>query len=126
MNDKIEPTGKLTLRTLAMPADANPAGDIFGGWVVSQMDIASAICAMERTKTRVVTAAIDSMSFIQPIFVGDVTCVYCEVSKVGRTSLNIHTEVWVLRNRLGKRLHVTQGQFTFVALGDDGKPMPIV
>jgi acyl-CoA thioesterase YciA len=119
------PRGELTLRTLAMPADANPAGDIFGGWVMSQMDIGSALCAVARTKSRVVTVAVDRMSFIAPVYVGDVLCVYAEVDKIGHTSLNVHVEAWALRNRQGERAQVTQGTFVFVALDDDGKPKPV-
>ncbi len=124
-SNQAEPRGELSLRTLAMPADANPAGDIFGGWVMSQMDIGSALCAVERTRSRVVTAAVDSMSFIEPVHVGDVLCVYAEVDKVGRTSLNVHVEAWVLRDRQGERVQVTQGTFIFVALDDEGKPKKI-
>ena len=119
------PRGELTLRTLAMPADANPAGDIFGGWVMSQMDIGAALCAVERTRSRVVTVAVDRMSFIAPVYVGDVLCVYAEVDKIGHTSLNVHVEAWALRNRQGERAQVTQGTFVFVALDDEGKPKPI-
>lgn len=119
------PRGKLTLRTLAMPADTNPSGDIFGGWVMSQMDIGSALCASERTRTRVVTAAVDSMSFIEPVYVGDVLCVYCEIDQIGRTSLKVHVEAWARRDRHGKRVQVTQGTFVFVALDKNGKPMCI-
>lgn len=108
-----------------MPADANPAGDIFGGWVMSQMDIGSALCAVERTRSRVVTAAVDSMSFIAPVHVGDVLCVYAEVDSVGRTSLHVHVEAWVLRDRQGERVQVTQGRFVFVALDEDGNPIPV-
>ena len=121
----VEPKGNLTLRTLAMPADANPSGDIFGGWVMSQMDIASALCATERTKTRVVTAAVDSMSFIEPVYVGDVLCVYCEINCIGRTSLDIHVEAWVRRNHHREHLQVTQGTFVFVALDENGNATPI-
>ena len=117
-----QPRGELTLRTLAMPADANPAGDIFGGWVMSQMDIGSALCAVDRAQSRVVTAAVDGMSFIAPVYIGDVLCVYAEVVKTGRTSLHVHVEAWVLRNRQGERVQVTQGIFIFVALDDEGKP----
>jgi acyl-CoA thioesterase YciA len=123
--NQINPRGELSLRTLAMPADANPAGDIFGGWVMSQMDIGSALCAVERTKSRVVTVAVDRMNFIAPVHVGDVLCVYAEVDKVGRTSLNIHVEAWVLRDRQGERVQVTKGTFIFVALDDEGKPKTI-
>ena len=116
------PRGELTLRTLAMPADANPAGDIFGGWVMSQMDIGSGLCAMERAQSRIVTAAVDSMSFIAPVYVGDVLCVYAEVDRVGNTSLAVHVEAWVRRNHTGDHVKVTEGTFIFVALDENGKP----
>ena len=122
---KLEPRGQLTTRTLAMPADANPSGDIFGGWVLSQMDIAAGICAGQRAQGRVATVAIDAMKFIRPVSVGDVLCVYCEVEKVGRTSLAIHLEAWALKNRIGERVKVTEGLFTFVAIDADGKPRPV-
>ena len=122
---KSEPRGQLTTRTLAMPADANPSGDIFGGWVLSQMDIAAGICAGQRARGRVATVAIDAMKFIRPVSVGDVLCVYCEVQKVGRTSLAIHLEAWALQNRIGERVKVTDGLFTFVAIDADGTPRPV-
>ena len=117
--------GKLTLRTLAMPADANPSGDIFGGWVMSQMDIASAICAVERAGSRVVTVAVDKMSFLQPVNVGDVLCVYSEVDRIGRTSITVHVEAWVRRNHQKEHFQVTHGTFTFVALDAQGKPTKV-
>lgn len=124
-NIHTEPRGKLTLRTLAMPADTNPSGDIFGGWVISQMDIASAICAIERAGSRVVTVALDRMSFIRPVNVGDVLCVYAEVDRVGRTSITVHVEAWVRRNHQKDHLQVTHGTFIFVALNEAGKPTPV-
>jgi len=120
-----ETRGRLTLRTLAMPADTNPSGDIFGGWVMSQMDIAAGICAGQRADARVVTAAVDSISFLRPVRVGDVMGVYAEVTRIGTTSLDIHIEAWVRRNRIGVREKVTEATFKFVALDDDGKPKPI-
>lgn len=119
------PRGELTLRTLAMPADTNPAGDIFGGWVMSQMDIGSGLCAMERAQSRIVTAAVDSMSFIAPVYVGDVLCVYAEVERVGTSSLDVHVEAWVRRNHTGDHIKVTEGTFIFVALDENGKPKPL-
>ena len=118
------PDGTLTTRTLAMPADANPAGYIFGGWVLSQMDIAGGIAAYEAADGRVVTAAIDSLSFLKPVKIGDVLCVYTSVSHIGNTSLKIHVEAWAKR-RIGERVRVTEATFTFVALGEDGKPRPV-
>src|SRR5919107_2946219 len=93
----VEPQGALTIRTLAMPADTNPAGDIFGGWVMSQMDIAGAICAVERVKGRVVTVAVEAMTFISPVKVGDILCVYTAIESVGRTSITVAVEAWVRR-----------------------------
>src|SRR6188768_4484955 len=119
-NDATEPTGSLTIRTLAMPADTNPAGDIFGGWVMSQMDIAGAIAAVERAKGRVVTVAVEAMTFIAPVKVGDILCVYCTVERVGTTSVTISMEAWARRNRIADRVKVTDGRFVYVALGEDG------
>lgn len=121
-NEADGPRGELTTRTLAMPADANPSGDIFGGWVLSQMDIAAGICAGQRAQGRVATVAIDAMKFIRPVKIGDVLCVYSEVQKVGRTSIAVHLEAWVLKNRIGERVKVTDGLFTFVAIDANGQP----
>ncbi len=120
-----EPRGELATRTLAMPADANPNGDIFGGWVLSQMDIAGGITAAQRARGRVATVAIDAMSFHLPVYVGDVLCVYADIEREGRTSLAIHLEAWALRQRLGERVKVTEGVFVFVALDEAGKPRPL-
>jgi acyl-CoA thioesterase YciA len=118
--EETEPTGTLTIRTLAMPADTNPAGDIFGGWVMSQMDIAGAIAAVEAVRGRVVTVAVEAMNFIAPVKVGDVLCVYCEVERIGTTSITIAVEAWVRRNRIADRVQVTHGRFVYVALNEDG------
>jgi acyl-CoA thioesterase YciA len=115
-----EPHGTLTVRTLAMPADTNPAGDIFGGWVMSQMDIAGAIAAVERAEGRVVTVAVDSMTFIAPVKVGDVLCVYTSIERVGNTSITVAIEAWARRNRLADRVKVTDGRFVYVALDEQG------
>ncbi|UJW86806.1 acyl-CoA thioesterase [Devosia sp. SL43] len=120
-----EPVGSLTIRTLAMPADTNPAGDIFGGWVMSQMDIAGAIAAVERTKGRVVTVAVEAMTFIAPVKVGDILCVYTTIEKVGNTSITVGIEAWARRNRLSDRVKVTDGRFVYVSLGEDGRKRPI-
>lgn len=120
-----QPHGNLTIRTLAMPADANPSGDIFGGWVLSQMDIACGVCARERSRCRTVTVAVDRMSFIEPVKIGDVLCVYTEVVKVGNTSLDIHVEAWAQRDISGTKIRVTEAVFKFVALDSDGKPTPV-
>lgn len=120
-----EPRGALTIRTLAMPADTNPAGDIFGGWVMSQMDIAGAIAAVERARGRVVTVAVEGMTFIAPVKVGDVLCVYTSVERVGTTSITIALEAWVRRNRLDDRQKVTEARFVYVALDESGQKRPL-
>lgn len=116
-----EPHGELTVRTLAMPADTNPAGDIFGGWVMSQMDIAGAIAAVARAQGRVVTVAVEGMTFIAPVKVGDILCVYTAIERVGTTSITVAIEAWVRRNRIAEREQVTAGRFVYVALGTDGE-----
>ena len=108
-----------------MPADANPNGDIFGGWVLSQMDLAGGIAAGQRADGRVVTVAINAMTFIKPVNVGDVLCVYADVEKTGRTSIGIHLEAWAQRRVHGERVKVTEGVFTFVAIDDAGLPRPV-
>jgi acyl-CoA thioesterase YciA len=120
-----EPQGALTIRTLAMPADTNPAGDIFGGWVMSQMDIAGAIAAVERARGRVVTVAVEAMTFIAPVKVGDILCVYTTIERVGNTSITVAIEAWARRNRLADRVKVTDGRFVYVSLGEDGRKRPI-
>lgn len=119
------PRGELAIRTLAMPADANPSGDIFGGWVLSQMDIAGGITAGQRARGRVATVAVDAMTFHRPVYVGDVLCVYADVERIGRTSMTLHLEAWALRGRLGERVKVTEGDFTFVAIDENGRPRPV-
>jgi acyl-CoA thioesterase YciA len=123
MSDK--PQGELTTRTMAMPADSNPAGDIFGGWVLSQMDIAAGICASERAHCRTVTVALDGMHFIRPVKIGDILCVYTEIERVGNTSIDIQVEAWVQRDRSRNTVKVTRANFKFVALGVDGRPRPL-
>ncbi|MEM7474299.1 MAG: acyl-CoA thioesterase [Planctomycetota bacterium] len=125
MSAQENPRGELTTRTMTMPADTNPSGDIFGGWVLSQMDIAGAICAGQRAQNRVVTVALESMSFIRPVKVGDVLCVYTDITTIGRTSITVHVEAWVRRDRIGVREIVTSGEFKFVAIDDDGTPTPV-
>ena len=125
MTDVLEPQGELTLRTLAMPSDANPAGDIFGGWVMAQMDIAAGIASSERARGRTVTAAVKEMTFRQPIKVGDTLCVYSSVTHVGRTSMVLQVECWVRRQFSEARQKVTEGSFVMVALDDAGKPRAV-
>ena len=116
-----DPQGDLTLRTVAMPADMNGNGDIFGGWVLSQMDIACGILVRERARGRCTTVAVDAMKFIRPVAVGDVLCVYTRIGRVGRTSMGIEVEAWVKRGAVGEGEKVTEAVFTFVAIDDHGK-----
>lgn len=120
-----DPQGDLTLRTVAMPADMNGNGDIFGGWVLSQMDIACGILARERARGRCTTVAVDAMKFIRPVAVGDVLCVYTRIGRVGRTSMAIEVEAWVRRGAVGDREKVTEAVFTFVAIDKEGAPRPV-
>jgi acyl-CoA thioesterase YciA len=108
-----------------MPADTNPSGDIFGGWVLSQMDIAAGIAASQRAQGRVVTASIDGMSFIRPVKVGDILGVYTEITRTGRSSMDIMVEAWVRRGQIGVREKVTEATFTFVAVDENGKSRPL-
>lgn len=125
MTEETGPRGDLTLRTLAMPADVNVSGDIFGGWVLSQMDKAAGIIAGARAQGRVATVAIDAMKFIRPVKVGDVLCIYAAIDRVGTSSMAVGLEAWVLRNRIGARERVTEATFTFVAMDDDGNTRPV-
>jgi len=117
-----QPRGELALRTLAMPADTNPAGDIFGGWLLSQMDIAGGMVTRQFSKGRVATVAIDSMMFHQPVKVGDILCCYAHVEKTGHTSMTLRIQAWIIREGRGDRVKVTEGIFTYVAIGPDGRP----
>ena len=121
-NDDDTPRGELAIRTIAMPADTNPSGDIFGGWVMSQMDLAGGIAAAQRADGRVATVAVDGFIFHKPVNVGDVLCCYAEVIRVGTTSIAIRIEAWALRQRAkNRRVRVTEGIFTFVALDESGQ-----
>jgi acyl-CoA thioesterase YciA len=119
------PAGELITRTIAMPGNTNANGDIFGGWIMSQMDIASGIIAKSIARTRVATVAVDGMSFLHPVLVGDTVACYGKLVKVGRTSMNISIEVWSQRFIQSAHICVTEAQFTYVAIDDDGKPTPV-
>lgn len=119
------PQGEPRVRTLAMPADTNPAGDIFGGWLLAQMDIAAGTMAYERAKGRVATVAVDAMTFHRPVLVGDLVSCYARVLKVGRTSITMQVEVWVRRGRTGEEQKVTEGRFTCVAIDEHRQPRPL-
>lgn len=125
MADETPPTGQPAIRVTTMPADANAYGDIFGGWLVSQMDMAAGLVAARRARGRAVTIAIDGMQFHAPVFVGDEVSVYAELVKVGRTSMVIEVESW-RRDRHGEQMEkVTQARFTFVAIDEARRPRPV-
>jgi acyl-CoA thioesterase YciA len=126
MNSLDKPTGELVTRTVAMPKDTNPNGDIFGGWLLTQMDLGSGILASKRAKTRVVTVAVDGMSFLQPVRVGDTVACYAWVESVGRTSMKIPVEVWVQRYMRTDQTLVTRAVFTYVAVDRGGGPIPVL
>ena len=113
------------LRSVAMPADANPNGDIFGGWLMSQMDLAGGAHAYQEANGRTATVAVDAMSFHLPVQIGDLVSCYCETTRVGHTSITIKVETWVKRRSNGREEKVTEGLFTFVAIDDEGKPRPV-
>ena len=122
------PGGMMVLRTVAMPKDTNPNGDIFGGWIMSQMDLGGGVLAKEVAHGRVVTVTADKLTFVRPVQVGDTVCVYGEVIKVGRTSTDIHLQTWAraLVSDFSKPRHlVTTGTFRYVAIDQDGRPRPI-
>ena len=113
------------VRTLAMPADANASGDIFGGWLLSQMDIAGGIAAHDLSRGRVVTVAVEAMEFHLPVYVGDLVSCYAEVTRVGRTSITVHVETEARRQDTGETIKVTEGTFVYVALDENGQPRPV-
>ncbi len=119
------PQGELVIRTIAMPADTNANGDIFGGWLMSQMDLGAAIVAKNVSRSRVTTVAVDGMVFHHPVYVGDIVNCHATLLKVGRTSMRIDVEAWVQRGRDGQLLKVTEGVFTYVAIDDRGRPHPV-
>lgn len=119
------PRGDLCTRTLAMPADTNANGDIFGGWLLSQMDIAGGVAASKVAKSRTVTVSIDAMNFRKPVYVGDLVSVHANLVRVGRTSMTIHLEAWVVRRKETQPILVTDGNFTYVSIDDQGRPQPI-
>ena len=119
------PEGDLTLRTVAMPADTNPHGHIFGGWLMSLMDLSAGMAAGSRAQGFVVTAAVTNLSFLQPVQVGDVVCCYTSPRRFGRTSITIHVEAWVLRQNRPPRVKVTAAEFVMVALDEAGRPRPV-
>jgi acyl-CoA thioesterase YciA len=121
-NYEIEPCGDLSIRTLAMPADTNQNGDIFGGWLLSQMDIGGGIFASKVAKSRTVTVAIEAMNFRKPVFVGDVVSVHANLVRI---SVTVHVEAWVMRRKEMHSILVTDGNFTYVSIDENGRPQLI-
>ncbi|HET7124326.1 MAG TPA: acyl-CoA thioesterase [Bradyrhizobium sp.] len=124
-NDGTEPCGDLSIRTLAMPADTNQNGDIFGGWLLSQMDIGGGIFASKVAKSRTVTVAVEAMNFRKPVFVGDVVSVHANLVRIGKTSITVHIEAWVKRRKEMQSILVTDGNFTYVSIDEQGHPQAI-
>lgn len=125
MSDKERPEGTVTIQTLAMPNDTNVYGDIFGGWLVSQMDLAGGLLAKHLSRGRAVTVAIQSMSFEQPVHVGDVVSCYVSLMKKGRSSMTVKVQVWINSPYTGEISKVTEGIFVYVAVNEQGKSRAI-
>jgi len=121
IDDSPSPVGTLTTQTIAMPKDTNADGDIFGGWLMSQMDLSGAIAAGKIARGRVATVAIDQMSFMVPVNVGDVVSFYTEIINVGRSSITVGVEVWTSTNHSDEQIKVTDGVFVFVAIDKQGR-----
>ena len=117
--------GEPALRALAMPADANPNGDIFGGWVLAQMDLAGAVPAARRAKGRIATVAVDAMRFHRPVFIGDLVSCYARVTKVGTTSISVLVETYAERRQDGSEVKVTEGTYVYVAIDETGRPRSV-
>src|ERR1700722_18817754 len=124
-NAEAEPQGDLCIRTLAMPADTNQNGDIFGGWLLSQMDLGGGVFASKTAKSRTVTVAIEAMNFRKPVYVGDLVSVHASLVRIGKTSITVHLEAWVMRRKEVHSILVTDGNFTYVAIDDQGHPQTI-
>jgi acyl-CoA thioesterase YciA len=125
MTDHHAPRGTLTLQTIAMPADTNANGDIFGGWLMAQMDLASSVLTRARANGRVATVAVEAMTFHRPVRVGDVVSFHAEMLKEGRTSMTVGVEAWVTRLPDGERYRVTEAKFVFVAVDEGGRKRPL-
>ncbi|MGH1373073.1 MAG: acyl-CoA thioesterase [Cellvibrionaceae bacterium] len=125
MDDEPVPSGELTLQTLAMPADTNPNGDVFGGWLMSQMDLAGSIKAAAIARGRITTVAAGSMAFLRPVPVGATISCYAEILEVGRSSVRILVDVWLYVAESGERYKVTEGTFVYVAIDDNGRTRSI-
>src|SRR6201985_1815353 len=125
LNNETRPVGDLCIRTLAMPADTNQNGDIFGGWLLSKMDLAGGVFASKITKSRTVTVAIEAMNFRKPVFVGDLVSVHATLVRIGKTSITVHLDAWVLRRKEMQSILVTDGNFTYVSIDDEGHPQAV-
>ena len=121
-----EPKGMLALQTIAMPADTNANGDIFGGWLMAQMDLGASVVARTRSNGKVATVAVNAMTFHKPVHVGDLVTIYSELLKEGTTSMHVGVEVWITRLPEGIRLKVTEAKFVFVAVDSDGNKRKLV
>ena len=120
-DDPTHPRGDISLQTIAMPADVNANGDIFGGWLMAQMDLGASVPARTRARGRVATVQVDAMTFHRSVHVGDLVCIHSEILREGRSSMRIGVEVWITRQPSGEHLRVTDAVFTFVAIGENGK-----
>lgn len=125
MPNQTEPCGNLVIQIVAMPSDTNANGDIFGGWLVSHMDMGAGIAGRRRARSRVVTVAINNLVFIKPVSVGDTVCCYADLQKVGHTSMQFKMEAWTLGLNDDTPKKVAEGIFTFVAIDEKGKPRPV-
>jgi acyl-CoA thioesterase YciA len=125
MSSESPPSGEPALRAIAMPADANPNGDIFGGWLLAQMDLAGGSAAKQRAKGRVATVGLERMTFHLPVFIGDEVSCYATIQRVGRTSITVLVETWARRGDSDERVKVTQGVFTYVAIDGNRRPRPV-
>lgn len=119
------PEGAVVIRAIAMPADTNPTGDIFGGWLMSQMDLGASTLAHRRAGGRVATVAVDGMSFLSPVFVGDEVTIYAHLLSTGRTSMRIAVAAWRRARHDAASIKVTSAKFIFVAIDADRKPRPL-
>jgi acyl-CoA thioesterase YciA len=119
------PHGEVTLQTVPLPADSNANGDIFGGWLMSQMDLGASVLARRRARGRVATVAVDAMQFHKPVKIGDVVAIHAEMQREGRSSMRIGVEVWVTRVPEDRRIKVTEAVFTFVAIDEEGRSRPL-
>lgn len=117
--------GELVIRTLTMPNDTNERGDIYAGWVMSQMDIGGSILAHNTAQRKVATVAVEAMNFLRPLYVGDLISCYAKLLKIGQSSVNVGVEVWAQRDLEAEEFCVTNGVFTYVAIDENGRPMPI-